>query len=156
MATIVYGVKTFPKRLGDFGEEVFCQYCSKSYKQAIVRVRRAGHLEYIPILPMTSKYYIQCPVCAASEEVKKKNIKDKIEEAKQSGESKLEFVVKHVLANRPTSMKDKLLAGDTSYELWAKDLTDNDEFCVQTGLSKSELKKQSRARGLKKFKVIDV
>ncbi len=148
---IIYGTKVFTKNMGYYGDKVQCESCGKEYPYSFVKISRWFHICYVPLFPVKKTYYKMCPVCSAGVEMKSKAAKAEMKSL-QKTDCQLQIYAKHVLANKP----QKLLATDTSYELWAKDLATGEDFCVTTGITKGKIKEIKKARGLKAIPIVEV
>ena len=148
---IFYGEKVFTKHMGYYGESAQCGSCGKAYPDSFVKVSRWFHIFFIPLFPVKKTYFKMCPVCSSGVELKSKEAKAEMKSLKKV-DLQIEIYAKHVKANKPK----KLFATDTSYELWAKDLATGEDFCVSTGITKDQIKKTKKARGLKKLEIKEV
>lgn len=147
--TIVYGTKAFAKFRGYYGSAKECSQCGKVYKQAVVRVRSWFHLEYIPLFPVKTMYLVQCPICGNDASYKKSQVWDEVGTKTPDAVQKLEYKGVRV-SSRITK---GFLKDDRSYELWVKDLSNGEEYCANTDLTKGELKNERKNRGIKKLKI---
>lgn len=152
MGMILYGTKVFTKKMGYVGSPVECSTCAKSYKMSVVRYRRWGHLNYIPLFPIKSTYYKMCPICASGYELKRADVKTELASINPQETQNLDYYAKHVLANKPKG----IMSVDQSYEFWAKDLVSGEEICVSAGIAKDDVKNMKKIRGAKKVPIIDV
>lgn len=145
-----YGVKVFTHFKGYFGDKEECPNCHKVYSKAFIKAKSWAHFDYIPIFPIRTRYYKMCPVCGFNHEMKTKEAKPQMINKNENQDIKI--YAKHILHNKPT----KRFETDTSYELWFKDNTTNEEICISTNLTKENIKNIKRDRGLKKIDIIDV
>lgn len=151
MAMIVYGTHVFTKHMGYYGKKEECPVCRKIYSKGYVRNMVWAHLEYIPLFPVKWNYFKMCPICGRGVEMKAKQAKAEMEGAENTNQ-KFEVYAKHILAKKPK----KLMAADTSYEVWIKDLITGEETCIVSETCKDVVKDIKKERGLKKIEIKDV
>lgn len=152
MGTFYYGTRVFSKLLGYYGEAEECPVCHRTYQKGYVKYNKWAHLNFIPIIPTGKRYYAVCPICGNDKELDKKEAKAVIKNTTTPSNQSFNVYAKHIMANKPKG----ILADDTSYELWVKDLVSNEEVCVATDFTKDTLKDMKLERGLKKIKIIKV
>ena len=148
MGYFVYGTKVFTKLLGYFGPNQECTNCHRTYKRAIVRYSSWFHFDYIPIFPTKTQFVKMCPICGAGFELRKADAKQEMQ-AGNDGFPGFEPHAKHIMANKPKG----LLATDNSYELWLKDLSNGEEICIGSEITKEDIKILKRERGYKKVPI---
>lgn len=78
---ILWGFNTFKKDMLETGPYT-CNYCNNATLFKIVRVRKWFTLFFIPIIPLSSKYYHVCPICNQGVLMAKEQAKDAIARAK--------------------------------------------------------------------------
>jgi len=67
---IIWGTHTYKKLLGT-AQMVNCGHCSNVVPFQIVRARTWFTLFWIPLIPLSTKYFIVCPICGSGVQVKK-------------------------------------------------------------------------------------
>lgn len=143
MGTIVYGTYHFTKLMGYFGEPTTCPVCRRTYKQAIVKDVKWGHVDYIPLLPMGSQYIQECPICAEDKNLTKKLAQNIMNKPGDGAEQKLTPFVRY---DKPNKYREFII----------KDEASGEEICVASGISKSDCKHIAKDRGLKKVPIIEM
>lgn len=141
MGVVYYGTYHFTKLVGYFGDDVPCNRCGKQYKPAVIKDRKWGYIDYIPLLPLGSKYVRTCPICAESVVLPKKAAKNIIKGTAAAQEFK--GIIKY---DKPNKYR----------EFFVKDMVSGEEFCVATGVGKDECKYMAKERGLKKPEVENI
>ncbi len=68
---IIWGTKGIEKHLGFSAQPYRCQHCNNTEYYKIMRVRTWFTLFWIPIFPISSKYFITCPICNYGMKLKK-------------------------------------------------------------------------------------
>ena len=73
---IIYGWKHMNKELGINLSKIYCcPHCNNSSHYKIIRHRLYFTLFFLPILPLSSKYYEICPICERGVKIKKAEAK---------------------------------------------------------------------------------
>ena len=67
---IIWGTRAFQKLLGNTITYT-CGHCNNINPFLVVRVRRWFTLFWIPIFPISSKYFVLCPTCKEGTRVRK-------------------------------------------------------------------------------------
>jgi len=67
---IIWGTHTYKKLIGA-AKTVNCGHCNNVVTFQILRARTWFTLFWIPIFPVSSKYFILCPICGSGIQVKK-------------------------------------------------------------------------------------
>lgn len=73
---IIYGTKSMVKNLGTIAL-LALNCCDTESAKNIIRVRKWFTLFFIPLIPYSSKYYIQCVACGAAFETTKHELEQK-------------------------------------------------------------------------------
>lgn len=68
---IIYGTKSFDKTLGNLGIINRCEHCNNDIHFKVFRRMNWFTLFWIPIFPVSRKYYITCPICNYGKKLKK-------------------------------------------------------------------------------------
>lgn len=68
---IIWGTKTTEKTLGNSQQVYQCGHCNNASNYRIFRRRKWFALFWIPMIPLSTKYYISCPVCNYGREITK-------------------------------------------------------------------------------------
>ncbi len=91
------------------------------------------------MFPVKLEYLELCPVCGDGILMKAKmdNTKDESQ--------RLSVYAKRVIPQRPIK-----------YEFCVKDLNTNEEICVASGITKAEVKRIGKDRGIKKVTIVEV
>lgn len=151
MGMIIYGTHVFSKHEGYFGPKEECPVCHKIYAKSYVRYTSWFHISYIPLFPVKKSYFKMCPICGNGMELKNKEAKREMEQGSDPSQN-FEVYAKHILAKKPKG----LMATDTSYEVWVKDLVNGEETCIVSDTCKDVVKDIKKERGLKKLEIRDV
>ena len=64
---IIFGTKTRPKVLG--GLEKPCGHCKNKTIHAVIKVTKWFTLYFIPLIPYSSKLFVNCNACGARLEI---------------------------------------------------------------------------------------
>lgn len=68
---IIFGSRRMRKQLGIV--MMLCQRCQRPSAHGIVRVHTWFTLFFIPVLPLTAKYYVVCPMCGGATKIDKEH-----------------------------------------------------------------------------------
>lgn len=68
---IIWGTKGFEKVLGMTKQPYQCSHCGNANYYKIVRQRVWFTLFWIPLFPVSTKYYVLCPICDFGSKLKK-------------------------------------------------------------------------------------
>lgn len=68
---VVYGVKTFRKILGMCSYNAICPVCNNTISYNVVRHFIWFSLFWIPLIPLSKKYFLCCPVCKSEKKITK-------------------------------------------------------------------------------------
>lgn len=150
MGIVYYGTKVFKKNKGYYGEAEECIFCHRVYEKQFVKYNVWAHVDFIPLIPVKTRYIKMCPICGYSEEFKSKEAKPMM--VNKSGNQNIKLYAKHILANKPKSILD----ADESYELWARDMNSGEEYIVLSDTSKGAVKEEYKRRGLKKLEIVTI
>jgi len=71
---ILFGTRGMNKEMGATKISYHCNNCNNDNFFKVTRLRRYFTLFFIPIFPVSSKYFVHCPICDRGAEVKKKDI----------------------------------------------------------------------------------
>lgn len=151
MGVVYYGTKTYSKFKGYYGEKEECEHCHRVYEKAFVKNTSWFYIDFIPLFPIRKRFLKICPICGDGVELKSKDAREEMR-VQGSGTQNIKLYAKHIFANKPK----KFTEADTSYELWAKDMNTNEEFCVLSNTDKGICKGENKRRGLKKLEIIDI
>jgi len=143
MGTVVYGTYHFTKLMGYFGNPEQCSNCGRTYKKAVVKDTRWGHLDYIPLLPMGTKYILGCPICGDDEPIDKKTATTYMNDPNPSCPQELKPYIKYDKAAKYR-------------EFDIKDVLSGEEICVASDITKSQAKDIAKIRGFKKVETINI
>lgn len=133
MATIVYGTHHFNKNKGIYDQKTPCS-CGKVYSKIYIKQNRWFHIDYIPLIPLGSKYYAICPFCADGREITNKVAKQRI--AAGPAPADITLYARHI-------------ASVKRYELRAREIATGEDMFLAGDLKKGELKEQLKSRGMK-------
>ncbi|MCL2036689.1 MAG: zinc-ribbon domain-containing protein [Oscillospiraceae bacterium] len=67
---IIWGTKGFTKIMG-YTSETTCNHCNNRNAFQIMRVMTWFTLFWIPLFPVSSRYFIVCPICSNNAKIKK-------------------------------------------------------------------------------------
>ena len=65
----LYGIKSGTDELGAYEDEGTCPRCNATVRLNIVRESAWLTVFFVPCLPLSLRYYLQCPHCGASARV---------------------------------------------------------------------------------------
>lgn len=152
MAIFIYGTKVFTKAMGYYGPAEECPNCHKVYSKSFVRAKTWAHLDYVPLFPVKTRFFQECPICGLGQEMKSKEAKAQMLSLGAAQGQSLSFFARHLVKNKPKG----LLATDNTYELWVKDEVTGQELCLGTQLTKDDIKRRKKNRAIKNLPIFDV
>ena len=68
---ILFGTKRTNKELGDSYSMYKCTHCDNERPLKVIKNRLWFTLFFIPVIPLSTKYYCVCPICNFGSKVKK-------------------------------------------------------------------------------------
>lgn len=68
---IIWGTETKNKVLGNLKEMNHCEYCNNTSSFEVIRYMKWFTIYWIPLFPISIKYYICCPNCNYGKQIKK-------------------------------------------------------------------------------------
>ena len=77
---IVWGTRSKDKDLGQSQVAYECEHCNNVSHYRIFRRRNWFTIFWIPIIPLSTKYFIACPICNFGQQIKKSEALDKVQE----------------------------------------------------------------------------
>lgn len=77
---IIWGTKGIEKILGFSKQPYRCNHCNNVNHYKILRRRTWFTLFWIPIFPVSSKYFITCPICNYGAQIKKDEAMQHVQE----------------------------------------------------------------------------
>ena len=77
---IVWGTRSKDKELGQSQVSYECERCNNVSRYRIFRRRNWFTIFWIPLIPLSTKYYIACPVCNYGQQIKKAEALDKLQD----------------------------------------------------------------------------
>lgn len=143
MGVIIYGVHHFRKWKGYCGAPITCPDCGNTYQREIIRDAKWGHIDFIPLLPLGTDYYVVCPVCYAGEiadKARKKEIKGLLAQ----NNPPYQKLTPHLVTHADTNTYDLILQDDISGQ----------RFTVERDASKKEIRRTCKDRFYKKQNIV--
>lgn len=77
---IIWGTRHLEKTLGNSKRPYQCSHCNNVSKYRIFRRRTWFALFWIPTIPLSSKYFIACPICNFGSQISKEEALNQVEE----------------------------------------------------------------------------
>ena len=72
---VFYGISTKTKVLGETESSELCMNCCESSIHRVVRERLYFTFFFIPIIPLSTRYTVECPCCTYARKLKKADAK---------------------------------------------------------------------------------
>ena len=77
---IIWGTREKEKELGISQQSYQCTHCNNVSNYKIFRRKNWFTVFWIPIIPLSSKYFISCPICNYGQKIKKAEALEKIQQ----------------------------------------------------------------------------
>ncbi len=71
---VFYGTSTRVQELMTFAST--CKTCQRNTVHSLRRRQKKGTLYFVPLVPISSKYYAQCNVCGATADISKERAQE--------------------------------------------------------------------------------
>lgn len=81
---IIWGTKNTEKVYGYSQRSYQCGHCNNVSKYKIFRRRKWFALYWIPMIPMSSEYFISCPICNWGKQITKESAMEQVETPAQN------------------------------------------------------------------------
>lgn len=78
---IIWGTRHLEKELGNTQKTYQCSHCNNASRYRVFRRRTWFALFWIPIIPLSSKYFVTCPICNYGNKIKKEEALSLVEDA---------------------------------------------------------------------------